>query len=104
LSSISRIISVTQFPHVALGDSPTLGEQIIRDADISQAFGTSWIGDIVAGYGSELGKTPVEMLEQQLKFLEHVQFHSEFGNVFFGLKAINAKLFETMELLAILKA
>lgn len=104
LSDISRIVKATQFPHADLSDSPTLGEQVIRDADISQAFGTTWIGDIAAGFGSELSKTPIEMLEQQLKFLEGVQFHSDFGKVFFGQEAVNAKFHETEELLSILKA
>jgi hypothetical protein len=104
LVTISTIIAATQFPHADLGGTPSLGEQIIRDADLSQAFGTAWIGDIVAGFGSELGKTPVEMLEQQLKFLEGVKFHSNFGKVFFGQDALNAKYHETEELLALLRS
>jgi hypothetical protein len=104
LVAISRVIHVTQFPHASLGDSSTLSEQVIRDADISQAFGTTWIGDIAAGFGSELDKTPVEMLEQQLGFLGVVQFHSDFGKTFFGQDAINAKFRETKDLLSILKA
>jgi hypothetical protein len=104
LVKISVIIAATQFPHSDLGGIPTLSEQVIRDADISQAFGTTWIGDIAAGFGSELGKTPIEMLEQQLMFLKGIQFHSDFGKIFFGQEAINAKWRETEELLHILKA
>lgn len=104
LVKISTIIAATQFPHADLGGTPSLSEQIIRDADISQAFGTTWIGDIAAGFGSELDKTPVEMLEQQLMFLNRIQFHSDFGKVFFGQEAVNAKWRETEELLHILKA
>jgi hypothetical protein len=104
LVKISIIIAATQFPHADLGGTPSLCEQIIRDADISQAFGTTWIGDIAAGFGSELDKTPIEMLEQQLKFLTFIEFHSDFGKVFFGQDAINAKLRETEDLLSILKA
>ncbi len=102
--NINRLVKATQFPHADLGESPTLSEQVIRDADISQAFGTTWIGDIAAGFGSELSKTPIEMLEQQLKFLKGVRFHSDFGKVFFGQEAVNAKFYETKELLSILKA
>lgn len=104
LGWILPIIRATQFPHEDLGSSPSLNEQIIRDADMSQAFGTTWIGDIAAGFGSELGKTTIEMLEQQLKFLEGVKFHSDFGMVFFGQEAINAKYHETKELLALLRS
>jgi hypothetical protein len=105
LVSISQIILATQFPHADLGDSPSLGEQVIRDADISQAFGTTWIGDIAAGFGSELDKDPVAMLEQQLMFLkDYAKFHSDFGKAFFGQEAVSAKYYETSDLLSIMKA
>lgn len=102
IAEIATIIRATQFPHADLGQSITLLQAVIRDADMSQAFGVTWIGDICAGFGSELGKTPVEMLEQQRKFLEHLHFSSDFGHVFFGQAAVDAKEEETLELLKIL--
>lgn len=99
---IGMIIRATEFPHSDLGSSMSLLQAVIRDADMSQAFGVSWIGDICAGFGSELGKTPVQMLEQQRKFLENLHFSSDFGRVFFGQAAVDAKEGETLELLKIL--
>lgn len=99
---IEEIIKATQFPHNDLGDFITLEQSIIRDADVSQAFGTAWIGEIAAGFGSELNKTPVEMLRLQLSFLGTVHFNSDFGKVFYGKDAVAAKIQETEDLLKIL--
>lgn len=101
--AIERIMRVTQYPHVDLDHEKSLEQSIIRDADMSQALGPAWIGDILAGYGSELGKTTIEMLEQQEKFLAGVRFSSDFGKIFFGQKAIDEKTRETQLLLAALK-
>jgi len=100
---ISQIIRATQFPHTNLGTRETLEQTIIRDADMSQVLSATWIGVILTGFGSEQGKSPLEMLEQQLKFLGTVKFHSDFGKVFFGEQAIQAKVEETRGLLTILK-
>ncbi len=99
---ISNILCATQYPHKHLGRAELLEQSIIRDADMSQAFGGAWIGEIVAGFGSELGKTPLEMLEQQLKFLQGVHFSSDFGKIFFGQDAVKAKVRETEALIEIL--
>jgi len=99
---IVLILGATQFPHADLGKEITLEQAIIRDADMSQAFGVVWIGDILAGFGAELGKTPKEMLLQQQKFLTGLKFHSDFGRVFYGRGAIEAKISETLDLLEIL--
>ena len=99
LEEIIAIIEATEFPHKDLGDSPSLSQLIVRDADISQVFGPAWIGIILAGFGSELGKTPIEMLEQQIGFLSEVEFHTDFGKVYFGERAIVAKIAETKALL-----
>jgi hypothetical protein len=99
---IISILGATQFPHADLGKEITLEQAIIRDADMSQAFGVVWIGDILAGFGNELGKTPKEMLLQQQKFLSGLKFHSDFGRVFYGEAAIKAKIGETLALLDIL--
>ena len=100
----SFYLQATKFPHDNLGADATLGQLIIRDADISQAFGPTWIGDITAGYGSELGKSPNEMLKMQLGFLGSIRFHTDFGREMFGDAAIEAKLEETKNLLDILES
>jgi len=103
LEEIENILRATQFPHEDLGSTATLEQRILRDADVSQAFGPVWIGDILAGFGSELEKTPLEMLKQQLGFLNTLKFHSDFGKVFYGEDALHAKKVETMDLIAILE-
>ena len=100
LKEISDIIRASEFPHRDLGPNETLEQRILRDADVSQAFGKVWMGDILAGLGSELGKTPIEMLEGQLVFLEKLQFHSEYFQEIFGKKAIEEKKAETKAILA----
>ncbi len=102
LSEIELIIEATQFPHSDLSKNPKLEQLIIRDADMSQAFGPAWIGEILTGLGSELGKSPREMLEQQLRFLQEVHFHTDFGKVFFGTEAIKAKIAEAEAILDII--
>lgn len=102
LEEIIAIFQATQFPHSDLGDTATLEQLIIRDADISQAFDVSWIGEIVSGFGNELNKSPKEMLEQQLKFLDGISFYTDFGKVFYGDHAVVAKRNETEQLLHIL--
>lgn len=103
LDEIIAILKATQFPHADLGSSMTLEQSIIRDADLSQAFGVAWIGEIAAGFGAELGKTPRQMLEQQLRFLNGLKFYSDFGKVFYGESAVKAKTAETAALLDILE-
>lgn len=100
---IESIIEVTQFPHRELNQNSKLEQLIIRDADMSQAFGPAWIGEILTGLGLELGKSPREMLEHQMKFLQVVHFHTDFGKVFFGVNAVEAKIAEANDLLDILK-
>ncbi len=101
--TIQKIMEASQYPHKDLGPNPSLEELILRDADMTQALGPAWIGEILAGYGSELGKTPIEMLETQLGFLANLHFATEFGKTYFGRPAIDAKVAETKGLLAILK-
>lgn len=58
---------------------------ILRDADTSQTFDTSWMQQIIFGLGTELGKSPRKMLEAQLPFLqERVKFYSDWGKAKFG--------------------
>lgn len=99
---IASLIRATQFPHVDLGESLTLLQAVIRDADMSQAFEEPWIGTVCAGLGSEFNRTPLEMLKQQLSFLQTLHFSSDFGRVFFGKAAIEALRSKTIALLHIL--
>ncbi len=101
LPDIISIMGATHHPYPPLGkgEKLTLEQQIIRDADMSQAFGTTWIGDIIGGLGQELGKSPIEMLEMQIEHLRGIRFYSEFGQKYFGQPAIDAKIKEVQALL-----
>ncbi len=99
---IAIILMATHYPHCDLGPDPLLEQLIIRDADASQVFGPEWFGHVVAGFGSELGKSPREMLEVQDRFLEGLTFYTDFGKVVFGEAAIFAKRQETIALRALL--
>lgn len=58
---------------------------ILRDADTSQTFDHAWIQQVIFGLGTELGKSPREMLESQLTFLQtKVKFYSDWGKSKFG--------------------
>lgn len=103
IDEIIAILEVTEYPHV--GDSATfsLEQRIMRDADMTQAFDKVWIGEIVFGYGGELGISPVQMLQNQLTFLDGLHFLTSFGEEMYGDAAIAAKREETQQLLAILQ-
>lgn len=101
LPGIVSIMMATLYPYPPPGEGKklTLEQEIIRDADLSQAFGTTWIGDILGGLGQEHGKSPIEMLEMQINHLRRIQFFSEFGRKYFGQAAIDAKIKEVEALL-----
>lgn len=57
---------------------------ILRDADSCQTLDTSWMQQVIFGLGTELGKSPREMLEAQLPFLqERIKFYSPWGKAKF---------------------
>ena len=103
IHEITAIMEVTMYPHEGDAENFTLEQRIMRDADMSQAFEPAWIGEIVFGYGSELGIPPVQMLQNQLAFLEDLHFLTSFGEEKYGEQAISAKRAETYELLHILQ-
>lgn len=67
---------------------------ILRDADMSYMFSDSWMHFIIFGLGKEQKKSPREMIELQIPFLEHkVKFYSPWGKAKFG-KRIPARIAE----------
>jgi len=101
---IASVIRATKFPHEDLGENITLEQKILRDADASQTFSTAWIGEVLAGLGSEFDESPLEMLKIQDGFLKSLSFYSDFGKEFWGNEAIKAKIEETQELISILES
>jgi len=103
LDEIIAILEVTEYPHSGDSDAFSLEQCTMRDADMGQAFDKAWIGEIVFGYGGELGISPVQMLQNQLVFLDDLHFLTSFGEEMYGEPAIVAKRAETQQLLDILQ-
>lgn len=99
-SEISGIIGATEYPHKPLPPDAPLEWKIIRDADVSQALSPTWIGDILAGLGHELGLDPLRMLQKQEEFLTHIEWLTDFARTNYGDEAIAAKIEEARALLA----
>ncbi len=102
LLSIERMIRATEFPYKVTGELLSLGAQILRDADISQSLNSVWIQQIIFGLGEEMGKSPREMLVMQGGFMRNIRFLTAWGQEAFPQAAIDAKIAEAQELLAIL--
>lgn len=86
LKEIIRLIHATEW-HGEAGHNlfeRDMFIDILRDADTSQSFDTSWIQQVIFGLGTELGKSPREMLQAQLPFLEkRIKFYSLWGKAKF---------------------
>ena len=80
--SIEDAISGTQFPYNVFAEDMTLIAQILRDADVSQAFSTSWIQQM-AGLAEEMGISFVKFLPMQIAFLENLKHDTEWGEFLF---------------------
>ena len=80
LAIIEGLIRSTRFPHKAPNDELVLSEQVLRDADMSQSFGSNdWVQQILFGLSAEMRMTPKELLGTQESFLSGVEFASEWG-------------------------
>jgi hypothetical protein len=77
LQDIVQLIQTTQHPRATKPVS--LSEQILHDADLSQAFDTVWIQQIVFGLSQEIGISPIEMFFKQKDFIQNVVFYSTWG-------------------------
>ena len=78
IEEIVNLISLTEFPHKR--EPQSLLEKIIIDADMSSYYDSKWYFYIIEGFlVQELGKTHKEAIEQQIKFIENVKFHTDYG-------------------------
>lgn len=102
LSEISAIIKVTEYPYKTSSDQLDLTAQIIRDADLGQAFSVAWIQQVVFGLASEWNKKPVEVLKMQGPFLLNLKFRTEWAQQMFPNIEIIKKIQEANELLGLL--
>ena len=102
LEEIKGIIRATQYPYDVASDKLNLSGQIIRDADLSQAFSVAWIQQVIFGLAAEWGKKPIEVLGSQTPFLKSLRLHTKWAQIQFPQETIDGKIQEVQELLELL--
>ncbi|MES2213718.1 MAG: hypothetical protein V4473_02700 [Patescibacteria group bacterium] len=103
LHNIRNMIKATEFPYAVPSEELILPYQIIRDADMSQSLSVAWIQQVVFGLAKEWNKSPLEVLQGQLGFTKQIKFHTAWGQESFPQNALNEKIHEIEELLALLE-
>lgn len=103
LPSITKLIEATEYPYKVKSRQLDLSAQIIRDADLSQAFSVAWIQQTIFGLAAESNKKPIEVLKLQGPFMEKVEFQTEWAKKTFPKQDIARKIQETTELLELLE-
>jgi len=103
-SEIAAIIRATEYPYKVPSTELPLSAQIIRDADLSQAFGVAWIQQVVFGLASEWGKDPLDVLRMQGRFHGGLQLQTEWARQLFPREAIDEKVQEAREILDLIEA
>lgn len=76
LDRVRRLIKVTEFPYVQPESSLNAEQQIIRDADMMQAFEYNWINQITMGLAAEMKMDIKEFIPKQRLFIESTQFRT----------------------------
>lgn len=99
LIDIERLISATEYPLIDC--ELTLDVQIIRDADMSQSFGDTWLQQIVFGLAKEYKMSAVDFLKQQLIFIPNVSFNTQWGKDKFDSQK-NERVVEVKSILELL--
>lgn len=99
---ICSIIRPTEYPYKVSADGLPLSAQIMRDADVSQAFSTAWIQQVIFGLAKEWGVPPIKVLEMQEPFLSNLRFTTVWAKKMFGEKVIKEKIAEAHALAALL--
>lgn len=103
LWEILECIRQTQYPHVRPSEHLTLSQQILRDADMSQALSVAWLQQVVVGLATEWSKSPVEVLRAQGGFHRSLSFSTAWANSMFPPEVIEAKIAEAEALLGFLE-
>lgn len=99
LPLIEDMILSTEFPPKKDRPTLTLLQQIICDADVSQAMSVAWIQQIIFGLAGEMSMTSRQVLEMQGTFLGSLKFQTEWANEMFPKASIDEKIAEAKELL-----
>ncbi len=77
LSGIEKLIAATEYPLIDCDLSMPV--QIIRDADMSQAFSDTWMQQMVFGLAREYKISATDFLKQQLIFIPNIKFYTEWA-------------------------
>ncbi len=77
LHEIENLIAVTRFPFKK--NNLRLYEQIMRDSDMAQLFEPDWIQQVIIGLSTEFNTDVVSFLKQQLIFIPHIKWHSDWA-------------------------
>lgn len=103
LDEIVAIIKATEVPYKTPSEALNLSQQIIRDADMSQALNVAWLQQVIFGLASEWNKTPIEVLKEQIEFHKTIKFATVWAQKKWPQKVIDEKIDETTHLLKILE-
>lgn len=79
LDFMDEIINATQYPYVIESKDLNIYQSIIRDADMCQIFEYDWLRQNIFGLSTELNLKPIEFLKGQRKFLEGIDFLTDYG-------------------------
>lgn len=100
---IAALIHATEYPYKMESSSLSLCEQIIRDADLSQALNPVWLQQVIFGLASEWNKSPLHVLKMQNDFHRKLNFTTVWAQETWPKSAISNKIDETTHLLEILE-
>jgi hypothetical protein len=100
--AICDIIRPTEYPYKVAADTLLLPAQILRDADVSQAFSTAWIQQVIFGLAKEWGLSPIKVIEMQEPFLANLTFTTEWAKGMFNHEVIAEKIAEAKALAELL--
>ena len=77
--------------------------QIIRDANVAQAFSTTWIQQVIFGLSKEWNKDPTKILAAQCPFLSNLDFSTEWAQQRYPERVVKAKIAEANALLKLMR-
>lgn len=95
LAEIEAIIKATEYPYNVPTAELGIFEQVIREADSSQAFSVAWFQQVIVGLADEWEKTILDVIKMQRPFLSNLKFVTEWGKQMWPQDVINAKILES---------
>jgi hypothetical protein len=79
LEFIDKMLDATQYPYIIENKELNKYQAIIRDADIMQLLEYNWLQQTILGLSKELGMSVEEFMKGQKKFMDSVEFISDYG-------------------------